>query len=123
MAKRKRTKREMLQNHEVMMWPVTADDKWCRFKSRLTREQINSQAPYGYVIVIPYYYDHMRLDIIDGSIVKCRLFKGELYLQVVSNGDLDKDYATLIKVSENCSKKRKSKKQKYLNIRNYNKQR
>ena len=103
--------------------PVTKSDKWCRFKSRLKESELYSEAPYGYIVVVPNYYDWMHLDI-NGIIIKSKLFKGQLYLQVIRKGN--RDYLTRVKTMEGMKKrkgKRKSKKVifRYMNIRNLDK--
>lgn len=101
--------------------PVTKDDKWCKFPDPNYEEKLDPSAPYGYLVVIPSYCHGMELDL-DGYIIKSRLFKKTLFLQVVmatprGNG---RRYSTEIYAGK-LTKKRRRARSEFLNIRNLNK--
>ena len=106
--------------------PVTKADKWCRFRLRLKEEDLRIEAPYGYIVVIPNYYNGMELNV-DGIIIKNRLFKGQLYLQIITKRS--RNYSTIVKTIPGVKRKNKKRKQskkvtlRYMNIRNLDKRR
>ncbi len=106
--------------------PVTKADKWCRFRLRLKEEDLQIEAPYGYIVVIPNYYNGMELNV-DGIIIKNRLFKGQLYLQIITKRS--RNYSTIVKTIPGVKRKNKKRKQskkvtlRYMNIRNLDKRR
>lgn len=106
--------------------PVTKADKWCRFRLRLKEEDLHIEAPYGYIVVIPNYYNGMELNV-DGIIIKNRLFKGQLYLQIITKRS--RNYSTIVKTIPGVKRKNKKRKQskkvtlRYMNIRNLDKRR
>ena len=106
--------------------PVTKADKWCRFRLRLKEEDLKIEAPYGYIVVIPNYYNGMELNV-DGIIIKNRLFKGQLYLQIITKRS--RNYSTIVKTIPGVKRKNKKRKQskkvtlRYMNIRNLDKRR
>ena len=63
--------------------PVTKEDKWCRFLTKFEGE-LNSEAPYGYLVTIPKYFDGMELEL-EGRIIKNRLCDGNLLLQIIKD--------------------------------------
>ena len=130
MAKKAKRKERQLkaQNHytrnDFEVRPVTKNDKWCRFQSRF-KSQPNPEAPYGYLVTIPNYFNGMELDL-NGYVIKSRLFMGTLYLQVATGknylGD-GRNYCTTIHsrqyIKKNGKKKRSRKATtRFLNIRN-----
>ena len=58
--------------------PVTKEDGWCRFTDY--KAPLNS-APYGWVVFIPNYRHGMVLSL-DGHILRRKLTKNGLYVQV-----------------------------------------
>lgn len=68
-------------NFEVR--PVTKKDKWCRFLTRF-ESKFNNEAPYGYLVTIPNYFDGMELEL-NGHIIKNCLCDEVLLLQIVQN--------------------------------------
>lgn len=87
--------------------PATLDDKWCNFK-----KGTDPNAPYGYIVKIPNYSKKMRLSL--GCIVKSKLFKNTLYLQVVDSIHRSEYMASELKRVH--SGKKKKKEDKFLNI-------
>lgn len=126
MSKRqKNSKPRQSQNHFTRggfeARPVTRDDKWCRFPDPKYEGKLNPRAPYGYLVIIPSYSNGMELDV-EGYIIKSRLFKKTLFLQVVMATTLGngRRYSTEIYTGNLTRKKRKSRSE-FLNIRNLNK--
>ncbi len=121
---KKKAKNQSERTDSIEIRPVTKADRWCRFKSRLTQEQLQSEAPYGYVVTIPKYRNGMGLDV-DGIIIKDKVFKGQLYLQVIMRKS--RNYMTAVKtvpgVKRKNKKRKKSKKAtfRYMNIVNLDK--
>ena len=121
---KKKAKNQSKRTDSIEIRPVTKADRWCRFKSRLTQEQLQSEAPYGYVVTIPKYRNGMGLDV-DGIIIKDKVFKGQLYLQVIMRKS--RNYMTAVKtvpgVKRKNKKRKKSKKAtfRYMNIVNLDK--
>lgn len=111
--------------------PVTRDDKWCskwcRFPDPKYEGKLNPRAPYGYLVIIPSYSNGMELDV-EGYIIKSRLFKGTLFLQVATgktNFASGRNYCTEIKtrqfIRKNGRKRSKKATARFLNIRNLDK--
>lgn len=121
---KKKAKNQSERTDSIEIRPVTKVDRWCRFKSRLTQEQLQSEAPYGYVVTIPKYRNGMGLEV-DGIIIKDKVFKGQLYLQVIMRKS--RNYMTAVKtvpgVKRKNKKRKKSKKTtfRYMNIVNLDK--
>ena len=64
--------------------PVTSKDEWCKRKSR---GQVFGDAPWGYVVTIPYIpNENKELGSFGGYIVRCKKREGKLLLQVVKKG-------------------------------------
>lgn len=132
MSKRQKNSKPMqAQNHFTRggfeTRPVTRDDKWCRFPDPKYERKLNPRAPYGYLVVIPSYSNGMELDV-QGYIIKSRLFKGTLFLQVATsktNFVSGRNYCTEIKtrqfVKKNGRKRSKKATARFLNIRNLDK--
>ena len=129
--KAKNSKPKQAQSHftrsDFEERPVTRDDKWCRFPNPKYEGKLNPKAPYGYLVVIPSYSNGMELDV-KGYIIKSRLFKGTLFLQVArgkTNLGSGRDYCTEIKtrqyIKKNGKKRSKKATARFLNIRNLNK--
>ena len=93
--------------------PVTKEDKWCRFLTRF-EGKLNSEAPYGYLVTVPKYFDGMELEL-EGRIIKNRLCDGNLLLQIIKD---EKNLCNALYVIRMYSNNSKS---KYLNICNLKK--
>ena len=104
---KKKAKNQSERTDSIEIRPVTKADRWCRFKSRLTQEQLQSEAPYGYVVTIPKYRNGMGLDV-DGIIIKDKVFKGQLYLQVIMRKS--RNYMTAVKTVPGVKRKNKKRK-------------
>jgi hypothetical protein len=101
---------------EIEIRPATIEDKWCKFKTVLGDDANNSITPYGWVVVVSGYYNWMQLDM-EGIVVRSRLYKGKLYLQLVT--DKRKNYVVILKeIPEHAVT---GKKKYYLNIQNLDK--
>lgn len=87
--------------------PVTRNDKWCHLKKGK-----DPNAPYGYIITIPNYTNKMRLSL--GCIIRSRLFKNTLYLQVVDSIHPSEYTSSELRRTHSGNKHRKE--DKYLNI-------
>lgn len=105
-----------LQDCEVRL--VTKDDKWCCIKS-YRGDEPHSEAPDGYVVIIPYIpKKDLKLEGMEGyHIIRSKKYCGKLMLQVVK-----KAQAPQYGISANerrVSKKGKKKRNIHiLNIRN-----
>ncbi len=87
--------------------PVTLDDKWCNFK-----KGTDLNAPYGYIVKIPNPSKKMQLSL--GCIVKSKLIKNTLYLQVVDS--LHPLEYMSSELRRKHSGKKKKREDKFLNI-------
>lgn len=90
--------------------PVSLKDKWCKLK-----KGTDKNAPYGYIIVIPNCSKKMYLSL-NGCIVKSRLFKNTLYLQVVESQKHNDDEYALCQIKRAHSGNKMKKTDKFLNI-------
>lgn len=103
--------------------PVTLADKWCQHKSPSKDWEPVGNAPWGYVVTIPYLPNkNTYLSDVQGYIVSAKKHCGKLLLQVI-----EKDYAPQYGVKSfprdaRLSKTKRKKNRKFfriLNIRNF----
>ncbi len=102
--------------------PVEKTDKWCRKPLDANGQIPFGEAPWGYVVTIPYVPNqNMLLGKIDGYIVRCKKHCGSLLLQVVPKSYAPKYGVASFTRLEKRSRKRKNKRCRILNIRNFHK--
>ena len=69
---------------EPQLSPVTEEDKWCLIKKPYDGGTINSEAPYGYVMTIPYIPSmYQNLGNVDGYVVRTKKHCGNFLLQII----------------------------------------
>lgn len=115
MPKKSKKQYRKIQEPDATIRPVTPEDTWCRFQQY---ENIDENAPYGHLITIPNYKNGMEIDI-NGYVIKTRLFKGTLYLQVRLCTHPKEGDRYCLKIHKTYAKRTKHKKgTRYINIQN-----
>lgn len=106
--------------------PVKRSDKWCNTPVGINGKVPSGDAPYGFIVTIPYCPEkNTLLDNIDGVIVRSKKHMGNLLLQVVKTEDAPKyGVKSFARHEPNAGKRKRDKKNKLyriLNIRNFRK--
>lgn len=86
MAKRNKEKQQSYRYSllDCERRPVTKADKWCQIKEMSNGQKPIDDAPWGYVVTIPYCPNkNTFLDDVDGYIIRCKKHCGKLLLQVI----------------------------------------
>lgn len=69
---------------EPTIRPVTEADKWCLIRKPFNGKVINSTAPYGYVMTIPYIPNQFEnLGNVDGFVIRTKKHCGCFLLQII----------------------------------------
>lgn len=125
--KKKTTKSKNLYTRsDFNVRPVTKDDKWCKKeKQRMINGKIipvikDPKAPQGYLVTIPFAlsFDSIILDL-NGIIIKSKLYKGDLLLQVYPNASHPKRIYKIVTKTIKISKKRQNFKVKAYTYRRF----
>lgn len=115
MPKKSKKQYRKIQEADATIRPVTLEDTWCHFQKY---ENVDENAPYGHIIMIPNYKNGMKIDI-NGYVIKSRLFKGTLYLQVRLCTQPKEGDRYCLRIYKNHAKRTKHRKGKrYINITN-----
>ena len=85
----KRNKKQQQSNRYSLLdcekRPVTETDKWCQIKKMSSGQKPIGDAPFGYVVTIPYCpNENTFLDDVGGCIVRCKYDGSKILLQVIS---------------------------------------
>lgn len=133
MGKKTKKKRQQSNRYSLIDFtcerrPVTTKDKWCHKRQPKYDGQPIGDAPYGYVVTVPYLPNTSTfLDDVDGRIIRCKKRGNKLLLQVIPNTfDVPQygiDSFSRLEPNRNAYNRRKKKDQLYriLNIRNLRK--
>lgn len=130
MAKRKKKQQQQSKRYSLLDWekrPVTMSDKWC--KKRIPRNGIiEGEAPFGYIITIPYLPNKSRLlEDVNGRIIRSKKHCGNFLLQVIPKKNGVPEYGISsfawqeAKVKGSKKVRNKKKFNRILNVRNLKK--